>query len=390
MDEVLKDKSEIRITFKDKFLRVFKSISRAFHNPTFVYILRRIVSSIFTLLLLTAVVTALLKLLPDTNFYPVKEYNQLRGRLGVDGADRWKNMLLYKAGRRHRDGSDISVLESILNYIYWILPLPKSIANKYSTDYLTVYTFDQTLSYFGRASSITGTPLITQLFTQKMGISFKISIWTTVLCYVFSIPLGIGMAKKPGGVVDKIGNIFIVLNYAIPALVFYLLMNSIMGRAASPVFGWAHFGTFYDSEKWQTLVPPIFCVTFLSIPGVSIWIRRYMVDELSSDYVKFARSKGLSETKIMYTHVLRNACVPLVRNLPATFIGAIIGSYYVEYIWSIPGTGKLLTQAISGSSPDIALVQSLTFLYAALSMVSFLLGDIITVFFDPRIRILED
>ena len=161
-----------------------------------------------------------------------------------------------------------------------------------------------------------------------------------------------------------------------------------MGRV-DLIFGVFKFGTVYSDEKWQSLVPPIFCIVFLSIPGVSIWVRRFMVDELSSDYVKFARSKGLSENRIMYTHVLRNACVPLVRNLPATFIGAIIGSYYVEHIWSIPGTGSLLTGALSGN-PDVQLVQSLTFLYAALSMLSFLLGDIITVFADPRIKILSN
>ena len=115
-----------------------------------------------------------------------------------------------------------------------------------------------------------------------------------------------------------------------------------------------------------------------------------MVDELSSDYVKFARSKGLSENTIMYKHVFRNACVPLVRGLPATFLGAIIGSYYVEYIWTIPGTGILLIQGLQGSSPDVQLVQGLTVIYAALSMLSFLLGDIITVFFDPRIKLTAD
>ena len=113
-----------------------------------------------------------------------------------------------------------------------------------------------------------------------------------------------------------------------------------------------------------------------------------MIDELSSDYVKFARAKGLSERKIMYTHVFRNAMIPMVRNIPATFISAIVGSYYLEYIWKIPGTGKLLIEALQGT-PDVQVIQSLTVVYAAMSMLSFLLGDLITVAFDPRIK-LED
>lgn len=386
MAEEVINKQEL--SFKDKLLKVCKRISHAFHNGTFVYILRRIVSSLFTLFLLTAIVTALLRFLPDTKFYPIQDYNKMRGQIGLAAADRWRNMQLYLAGRRKRDGSEISLLESIFTYFYYILPIPKAIPETYDTSYTIVKSFHLTGMYFGKATSQSGSPFITNLFIEKMGISFKISILTTFFTYLLSIPLGIAMAKKPGGIIDKIGNIFIVLNYAIPALVFYLIMNSVMGRV-DLIFGVFKFGTVYSDEKWQSLVPPIFCIVFLSIPGVSIWVRRFMVDELSSDYVKFARSKGLSENRIMYTHVLRNACVPLVRNLPATFIGAIIGSYYVEHIWSIPGTGSLLTGALSGN-PDVQLVQSLTFLYAALSMLSFLLGDIITVFADPRIKILSN
>ena len=139
------------------------------------------------------------------------------------------------------------------------------------------------------------------MFKDRIGISFALSISITIFTYILSIPLGIAMAKKPGGAVDKIGNVFIVLNYAIPALVFYLAMNVLLGNANGP-FGWADFKFFYVEGELQTLFPPIFCAVFLSIPGVSIWIRRFMIDELSSDYVKFARAKGLPERTIMYKH----------------------------------------------------------------------------------------
>jgi oligopeptide transport system permease protein len=219
-----------------------------------------------------------------------------------------------------------------------------------------------------------------------MGLSMIISLVSVFLTYITSIPLGVAMAKKPGGIIDKLGNVFIVLNYAIPALVFYLIMNRAMGWIS---FGGNHaFGFFYDEKSpFLTLIPPIFCIWFLSIPGLSIWVRRFMTDELSSDYVKFARSKGLSERTIMYKHVFRNAVVPLVRNIPATFLGAIIGSYYIEYIWKIPGTGILLITALQGNVPDVQMIQGLTIIYGAISMLSFLLGDIITVFFDPRIKL---
>ena len=378
-----------KIHFKDKVSHVLKVIYKALTNRTFLYIVRRILSSIITLVLIVAIVTALIRLLPDNKFYDVREYKLLRGKLGVEGAERWKNRQLFLAGRTDVNGNTTSVLQNIITYIYWIIPIPKAIPFKYDSTYSSVLEYINVFSYFGRSANYSGKPLVTDLFTSKIGISFTISILTTVFAYLLSIPLGIAMAKKPGGIADKIGNVFIVLNYAIPALVFYLLMLNVFGNP-NGIFSWANFGLKYDADNPWTLFPPIFCVVFLSIPGIAIWVRRFMVDELSSDYVKFARSKGLSETKIMYKHVFRNASVPLIRGLPAIFLGSIVGSYYIEYIWTIPGTGGLLVNALQGGSPDIQLVQALTVIYAVISMSSFLLGDIITIFFDPRIKLIAD
>ena len=211
------------------------------------------------------------------------------------------------------------------------------------------------------------------------------AIISVFFTYLVGFPLGIAMAKKPGGVVDKIGTAFIVLNYAIPAIVFYLFVNTWTGNKQG-MWGWAQFDYTYVEGDPRTLIMPIFCIFFLSLPGLIIWVRSFMVDELNSDYVKFARSKGLSENRIMYFHVFRNASVPLIRNIPATLLGAIIGSYFVESIWVIPGTGKELVQALQGT-PDVPAIQGLTVLYATISMMAFLLGDLITVFFDPRIRL---
>ena len=88
--------------------------------------------------------------------------------------------------------------------------------------------------------------------------------------------------------------------------------------------------------------------------------------------------------------IFRNASVPLIRNIPAVLIGSIVGSYFVENIWKIHGTGELLITALQGAQPDIQLIQGLTIIYAAMSMISFLLGDIVTVFFDPRIKLMAD
>lgn len=374
-------------SFLGKMRRGAQRCLYALSNPTFLYIVKRILSSLLTLLLLISVVTALIRLMPDTKFYDVQMYNKIRGN-NPEVAETWKNHQLYLYGIRDLDGNPRSVFTSIFTYIYWLLPIPKVVPTAWK-DWTCEILIDPFVggTYFGK--SISYNVPVTTLLTSRMGISMAISLTSTFLAYLISVPFGIAMAKKPGGTADKIGNIFVVLNYAIPAIVFYLIMQLWFGQVDG-FWGWANFGLSYTPERWWGLIPPIACVVFLSIPGISIWVRRYMVDELSSDYVKFARSKGLSERTIMYRHVLRNACVPLIRNLPAVFIGSIVGSYYIESIWAIPGTGALLTRALQQANPDTQLIQGLTIIYAAMSMLSFLLGDIITIFFDPRIKLIAD
>ncbi len=367
------------------FQNVGNFFVRLFKNSTLRYILKRILSSFITLLLLVAIVTALIRLIPDTKLYDYAVMQKLKAQAGEAAANRYFIVQMFKYGRMTIDGRPVSVVENIFQYIYYILPIYKTIPYAWDNRYSQVKASWSGFIYLGR--SIEEAEFVTTIVSERMGISFMISIITVILTYIISFPLGVAMAKKPGGIVDKIGSVFIVLNYAIPALVFYLIMNSVFGDKNGP-FGAFDFGFFYEEGKPQTLIVPIFCMVFLSIPGIIIWVRRFMVDELNSDYVKFARSKGLSENRIMYTHVLRNACVPLVRNIPATFITAIVGSYFVEQIWGIPGTGRLLISSLN--KLDVSAIQGLTVLYAALSMISFLLGDIITVFFDPRIKLISE
>lgn len=372
----------------NKFMSAMRKVNQALHNQTFLYIVKRILSSLLTLFLLIVLIIALIRLLPDEKFYSLGDYRLISGKNSPEIAQRWLEKQLFRYGILDINGKRVSVFTSIFTYIYQILPFYKEIPIRWSTDYTKVLDYWRGFSYFGKSLVVQDKEVL-ELFGERMGISFIISIVTVSLTYIFAVPLGVAMAKKPGGFADKVGNIFIVLNYSIPAIVFYLIMNMVFGKKDG-IFGWADFGFFYDEDSpVLTLIPPISCMVFLSIPGVSIWIRRFMLDELSNDYVKFARSKGLSERTIMYKHVFRNAIVPLVRNVPATILGAIVGSYYIETIWKIPGTGRLLVTGLQSTPPDISIIEGLTLIYGAISMLSFLLGDIVTVFFDPRIK-LED
>ena len=373
MENVLKKEDK-----ESKVVIFFKAVGRVLRNKTLVYIVKRVLSLFITAILIVALVTLLLRLLPDYKLYDQNMYKVFEGKYGHDYAERYKNSELFRYGRVDSNGNPISIFHSVFEYIYWVLPIPKKIPIRWTSDYSEVMLYWEGTSYFGK--SVVSNKYVLDEFNSKIGLSFQVSLTSIAAAYLVGYPLGVAMAKKPGGVVDKLGNIFVVLNYAIPGLVFYLFMQKIM----APTFG---FGYDVLRPSFSQLLPGIFSMAFLSIPGIIIWLRRFMLNELNSDYVKFARSKGLSETRIMYTHVLRNAIVPLARNIPATFLGAIIGSYFVEKIWSIPGTGDMLISALT--SMDVAVIQSLTVIYSIIGMIAFLLGDLVTVFLDPRIKLVE-
>ena len=132
---------------------------------------------------------------------------------------------------------------------------------------------------------------------------------------------------------------------------------------------------------------PIACLSLASIAGYALWTRRYMVDELTRDYIKLAKIKGLNTRQIMLKHVLRNAMVPMVQYIPASFLLTIGGSLLVERFFSVPGMGPLLTDAINRY--DVNVVQTLVMFYAALGIVGVFLGDVLMMLVDPRITLTE-
>lgn len=377
------DKEKKQHTFLSVIKNILNRIKKILSSGIFIYIMKRIGRSLITLIFLVMVVISLIRAIPDKQLYDINTYSRLAGQ-SVQAADAYKAKQLFKYGRYDIEGNPISLVETIGQYLYWLSPIPKKVPIAWDLDWEEPIEYWEGTVFLG-ISMETYEP-VGVVLKDKMGISMFVSLTAVVFVYIFAYPMGVSMAKKPGGTVDKIGSAFIVLNYAIPALVFFLLMNNILGRPDGP-FGFANFSYFYIKERPITLFPAIFSIVFLTIPATALWVRRFMVDELSNDYVKFARSKGLSETRIMYTHVLKNAMIPLIRNIPAVFIASIIGSYFVEMIWLIPGTGNLLVSALRAPRPNVPIIQGLTVIYSLLSMSAFLLGDIVTALYDPRIKL---
>ncbi len=208
--------------------------------------------------------------------------------------------------------------------------------------------------------------------------SFIIGLIATIAAYLLAVPLGILMARKKDKLADKIGTIYIVFIMAVPSLA-YIFMFRAIGKS---VFG---LPTIFDTDSGSALVYilPIVSLALPSVASLMKWLRRYMIDQMSSDYVKFARAGGLSEREIFTKHILKNAAIPIVQGIPASVLGCLTGAIITERVYTVPGAGKLLTDAISRT--DNGVIVGLAFFYAVLSVVSLILGDILMAMFDPRI-----
>ena len=212
---------------------------------------------------------------------------------------------------------------------------------------------------------------------SRMSLSFIIGILASILAYLIGVPVGIAMARNKGKWFDKIATAYIVFIIAVPSLVYIFIFRTVGMAAKLP-------GKFdIDSSNPLQYVLPIVSGALPGIAGLMQWLRRYMIDQMNSDYVKFARSGGMSERGIFSKHILKNAAIPLIHGIPGTIIGAVVGGIITETVYSVPGTGRMLTEAIT--LKDNSVIVGLTAFFTLLSIISLILGDILMAIIDPRI-----
>jgi len=219
---------------------------------------------------------------------------------------------------------------------------------------------------------------VTAILSDKVPLSIKIGSLSILTSLVLGIPLGTMMARHKGKWFDQFGTLFIVFIEAVPAVVYHLFIQ---------MYGTKLLGInmLFDPADWHCWILPVFSMSLGNIAYYGMWLRRYMVDEANKDYVRLARAKGVSENKIMFKHIFRNSFVPMVQYLPSSFLNTVIGSIYVESLYSIPGMGGLLVTCIKQS--DNTMVQAIVLLYATVGVIGLLLGDIMMTILDPRISL---
>ena len=302
------------------------------------YIGKRLARSIITLVIIVSIVFVLMRKMPITGYFP--NYDHM-------SPEQIQNSL-------HQMGLDKPVAEQLFIFL-------KNVVTKGSLGISYVYRNQVP---------------VTDVLAPKIPLSLKLGVLALLVALMIGLPLGTIMAQHKGRIVDKIGTGFIVLIQAVPAAVYFLFIQ-IYGTEL------LNLPLMFKETDAKTWILPVFSLALPNISYYAMWLRRYMVDESTKDYVKLAKIKGFSERKIMFKHVFRNAFVPLGQYLPTTFLNTVVGSIYIESLYSVPGMGGLLVDVVKRQ--DNSMVQAIVILFASVGIIGLIVSEIMMTLLDPRI-----
>ncbi len=248
-------------------------------------------------------------------------------------------------------------------------------------------TLDFGNSYF-RSTSVVG------LILEKMPVSITLGLWSTLIAYMISIPLGIRKAVSDGSRFDVWTSGIIIGAYAIPGFLFAILLLVLFAGGSYfrifPLRGltsenWADLGFFAQiKDYFWHITLPIVASTISSFATLTLLTKNSFLDEIRKQYVMTARAKGLSESRVLYGHVFRNAMLIPISGFPGLFISVFFGgSLIIETIFSLDGLGQLGYK--SAVERDYPVVFGTLFAFGILGLVVGILSDLMYVWTDPRI-----
>ncbi|MEJ2898070.1 microcin C ABC transporter permease YejB [Acinetobacter sp. NS-4] len=250
-------------------------------------------------------------------------------------------------------------------------------------------------AHFDFGSSFFKDKPVTQLLWEKMPVSLSLGLWSTLLIYLVSIPLGIKKARQHGMLFDKSTSLLLAIGYAVPSFVFAVLL--IVFFAGGSYFQWFPLQGLvsenFHSLSWLGKIKDYFWHMTLPLLAMVIggfaaltYLTKYsFMEELNKQYVLAARSKGLSESRVLYGHVFRNAMLIVIAGLPEALIGIFfVGNLFIEIIFNLDGLGLLGFEAIQ--QRDYPVIFGTLFLFTLLGLVLRLISDVLYQVIDPRIN----
>lgn len=331
------------------------------------YIVRRLLTAIPTLLVISFVIFAILELSPSdpVGNLPLTIEPEVRQRIrdsmGVDDPF----MVKYaKWVRQFFINEPLNYLEQALN--------------------IKIGDSENRLRYISWQTRSPIVDLIVQRLPQTMWVVGTAYVWAILI----AIPIGVLSAYRQYSLFDQIGTFLAMLGFSVPTFftgLLFIIIFSVQLKWFPSVYDTTLVVTDWDSfvAQLRQIIMPVSVLALFYTAQISRFTRSAMLDNMGQDYIRTARSKGLNERSVVLRHALRNSLIPVVTlialGLPQIFQGAII----TEQIFRVNGLGQLLITSINGG--DLPTVQTLTFIFAVLIVVFNIFADIVYAFLDPRV-----
>jgi microcin C transport system permease protein len=235
---------------------------------------------------------------------------------------------------------------------------------------------------------------VVDLVIEKMPVSISLGLWTTLLVYGISIPLGVAKAVRDGTSFDIWTSGFVIVGFAIPSFLFAIFL--IVLFAGGTYFNWFPLRGLV-SEDWEQMgffqqiadylwhmVLPVLALTIGGFAGLTMLTKNSFLDQIRQQYVVTARAKGLIERRVLYGHVFRNAMLIVIAGFPGAFISILFtGSLLIEVIFSLDGLGLLGFEAVINR--DYPIIFGTLFFFSLLGLLMNIVGDVMYTVIDPRI-----
>ncbi|MBQ9151356.1 MAG: ABC transporter permease [Clostridia bacterium] len=326
------------------------------------YILKRLGLAVLILLGVSLIIYVLVRCMPVSFIEgKIAEMNQGGATIPEETVESMKKLYGLE---------DDSVMGILKGYVNWLGKLVR-------------FDFGTSFKY--------GAPVI-DVIRDHMGVSFAIAFVATIFEFLIAIPLGITAATHQYSARDYIVTILVMIGISLPAFFFGQVLKDLFANKLGlfPPSGMTDASQSYTGfalilDYLRHMFIPVLTVVILSIGGRMRMTRTNMLEVLSSDYIRTARAKGLSERKVIYKHAFRNTMIPLVTSLagllPSLFSGAII----TEQVFDLPGIGNVAYKAMIVA--DIPFIMGYNMFLALLSVLGVLLADLMYAVVDPRVKL---
>jgi len=225
---------------------------------------------------------------------------------------------------------------------------------------------------------------VSSILATRLGPSLTETLPLLVLDTLISIALALAVAYVRGSLTDRLVMIACTVGLSISILVYIIVFQYFFAYKLGwfPVQGWGD--SFGENLFRYSSLPILILLTVSIAPSLRLY-RTFVLDEVNQDYVRTARAKGVSENRIMWIHVLRNASIPIITNLMASLPGLLLGAFLIERFFSIPGIGREVILAVERS--DFPVIKAITVYVAAATIISNLLADLMYKAVDPRVQL---